>query len=591
VTGDPAIVVERRKELTYLLSQGAELEHAVMCQYLYAAFSLKSTEGPGLRSDQLEAVERWRRVLLDIAAEEMLHWAVVQNLLTAVGSAPFVSRPHFPAQAHGYPPEVQFRLLPFGDAALQHFIYLERPEGADQTDAAAFEHTGPRPAPMSPEEVVPRGQDFDTQGHLYRAVERGLAHLTDLIGEDRLFIGPAFHQAEEASFGWPYLQPITDLQSAKQALERIVEQGEGATGDWETAHYGRFLAVLSEYQEMREADPDFDPVHPVVAAGMREVEGVAPDVYISDPDTGGCSDLFNSVNELLLQMIARYFAFGHETSEQREVLASTAVGLMFRAIKPLGLLLARLPVGPDHPGVTAGANFQLPYRASFLLPHRRSAWIRYAERLDELAAFADGLHPATGGDVLPAVSAALAEGASDLMAHVEAVGKDPVPRVDARREAGANDPTEAGVPRTKGAVRTYENDDIRVHWDASRCVHTAICLRTLPSVFAVEKRPWIDIDGSDAEQVAAAVRKCPTTALRYEGLSIPDEEPDEPTTVEVRPNGALWLRGRVQLKAAGHDPETVEDYRVALCRCGASQNKPFCDNSHRLIGFRDHEPQ
>ena len=93
--------------------------------------------------------------------------------------------------------------------------------------------------------------------------------------------------------------------------------------------------------------------------------------------------------ELLLQMIARYFAFGHETPEQREVLASTAVGLMFQAIKPLGLLLACLPVGPEHPGATAGANFQLPYRASFLLPHRRSAWLRFAERLDELAVFGE----------------------------------------------------------------------------------------------------------------------------------------------------------------------------------------------------------
>ena len=101
------------------------------------------------------------------------------------------------------------------------------------------------------------------------------------------------------------------------------------------------------------------------------MEGIEPDVYITDPATGGCSDLFNAVYELLLQMIARYFAFGHETPEQRQVLAHAAVGLMFRAIKPLGLLLARLPVGPDHPGATAGANFQLPYRASFLLPHRR----------------------------------------------------------------------------------------------------------------------------------------------------------------------------------------------------------------------------
>src|SRR6185437_8448604 len=105
--------------------------------------------------------------------------------------------------------------------------------------------------------------------------------------------------------------------------------------------------------------------------------------------------------------------FGHETSAQRQVLAHAAVDLMFEAIKPLGLVLARLAVGPGHPGVTAGA--------SFLLPHRRSAWLRFAERLDELAAFAVGLHPPTGDDIVAAVSGALSRTGSDLMAHVETV--------------------------------------------------------------------------------------------------------------------------------------------------------------------------
>lgn len=172
---------------------------------------------------------------------------------------------------------------------------------------------------------------------------------------------------------------------------------------------------------MRKEDPAFEPAHPVVAAAVRGVEGFEPDVYISDPATGGCSDLFNAVYELLLQMIARYFAFGHETPEQRQVLAHTAVDLMVEAIKPLGLLLAALPAGPDHPDVTAGASFQLPYRASFLLPHRRSAWLRFAERLDELADFADGLHPPVGAYEVAAVAAALHRAAANLMAHVETV--------------------------------------------------------------------------------------------------------------------------------------------------------------------------
>jgi len=258
-------------------------------------------------------------------------------------------------------------------------------------------------------------------GHLYRSIERGFAHLAAKLGADRLFIGPAFQQADETAFGWPDLRPITTVADAHRAIERIVEQGEGARGDWANAHYGRFLAVLDDYQAMRKEDPAFEPAHPVVAAAMRGVEGFEPDVYITDPTTGGCSDLFNAVYELLLQMVARYFAFGHETPGQRQVLAHTAVGLMFQAIEPLGIMLARLPVGPDHPGATAGANFQLPYRASFLLPHRRSAWLRFAERLDELAAFADRLRPPEEADVAAAVARALRRTAANLMAHVEAV--------------------------------------------------------------------------------------------------------------------------------------------------------------------------
>src|SRR5205823_5155238 len=371
MTGERAIVVEHRKELTYLLCQAAELEHSLMAQYLFAAFSLRTEPGPGLTAAQLEAVERWRSVILAISAEEMLHWALVQNLLIAVGSAPFVSRPHMPHQAKGYPPGIQLRLLPFGDAALQHFVYLERPEGMDMSDGEGFMPAGPVPAPMTADELQPRGQHFTTQGYLYRAIDDGIVGLADRMGEKRLFIGPDFHQTDAPQV-WPELVPITDVASARRTIERIVEQGEGARGDWDAAHYGRFLAVLEEYRAMVDEDPSFAPAHPAVAAGVRGVEGIEPDVYITDRATAAVSDVFNAVYDILLQMIARYFAFGHETDEQRHVLADVGVTLMFVAIKPLGLLLARLPVGPDHPDVTAGANFQLAYRASFLLPHRRS---------------------------------------------------------------------------------------------------------------------------------------------------------------------------------------------------------------------------
>jgi hypothetical protein len=135
-------------------------------------------------------------------------------------------------------------------------------------------------------------------------------------GEGFLAAGPA-----------PELVPITDAAGARRTIERIVEQGEGARGDWATAHDGRFLAVLEEYRGVREEDATFDPAHPAVAAGVRGVEGVDPDVFIGDPVTAAVSDLFNAVYDVLLQMIARYFAFGHETAEQRRILADATDGI------------------------------------------------------------------------------------------------------------------------------------------------------------------------------------------------------------------------------------------------------------------------
>ncbi|MDQ4097444.1 MAG: hypothetical protein M3144_06215 [Actinomycetota bacterium] len=126
--------------------------------------------------------------------------------------------------------------------------------------------------------------------------------------------------------------------------------------------------------------------------------------------------------DLMLQMIMRYFAFGHETDEQLQTLAHASVWLMFGVIKPLGLLLARLPVGPDRPGETAGASFQLAYRSNFLIPHRRAAWIRFRERLSETAEFTEGVNaPLDTQAILNEVGERLRDVGRSLGAHIEAV--------------------------------------------------------------------------------------------------------------------------------------------------------------------------
>src|SRR6476659_1506575 len=85
-------VIEHREALIYMLCQAAELEHGIMCQYLFAAFSLKQTADEGLTPDQVDAVTRWRTEVSHVAAQEMLHLALVHNLLSAVGGAPHMAR-------------------------------------------------------------------------------------------------------------------------------------------------------------------------------------------------------------------------------------------------------------------------------------------------------------------------------------------------------------------------------------------------------------------------------------------------------------------------------------------------------------------
>ncbi len=154
---EPPIVIENRKTLTYLLCEAAELEHGLMCEYLYAAFSIKTKPDETLAAEHLDTVERWRSVVLAVAAEEMLHWALVNNILTAVGSAPYVARPHMPHQAKGYPAGVQLALVPFGERALRHFLFLERPEGMELADAEGFDPSGPALPIMGPDRHRPVG--------------------------------------------------------------------------------------------------------------------------------------------------------------------------------------------------------------------------------------------------------------------------------------------------------------------------------------------------------------------------------------------------------------------------------------------------
>ena len=381
-------VIEHREALIYMLCQAAELEHGIMCQYLFAAFSLKQRADEGLTPEELDAVTRWRRTIAHVATEEMLHLALVQNVLSAIGAAPHLTRPNLPAPAHHYPAGVNLTLVPFGEPALQHFMFLERPEGMALEGAEGIDAPVHEAVPLMAEgDIVPQLQDFATVGHLYRSIEQGLAHLADKFGERNLFVGPPRAQATSADFRWPELVAVTDLASAQRALDTILEQGEGARGHWEAAHFGQFVQILDEYREMLAANPAFDPVRPVMFATVRRGEHDDSIPLIGDRVTSRCTDLFNVSYEILLQILERYFAHTEETDAQLGTLANAAVTLMGGVLRPLGDLITTLPVGPEHPGRTAGPSFELFYEDDDLLPHRESAWVLLEERVRDASTF------------------------------------------------------------------------------------------------------------------------------------------------------------------------------------------------------------
>jgi Ferritin-like len=221
---------------------------------------------------------------------------------------------------------------------------------------------------------------------LYRSIEAGFRHLADKMGEENLFLGPSRSQTRGALFGWKELGPITNTDEAVRAIEAIVEQGEGPRGDWRNAHFGRFLSVLSEYLQMTENAPAIEVTRPVLPVLVRPPETGAQVHLITDPTTARVADLCNVTYEVLLHLLYRLMSHIDESAEQIGTLATVAVGIMNDVIGPLADILSTMPVGPQHPGRTAGATFELFYQPDYLLPHRRAAWLIGAELLADAAA-------------------------------------------------------------------------------------------------------------------------------------------------------------------------------------------------------------
>jgi len=356
---EPEIVLGSREQLLHLLAEAAEIEHTLMCSYLYAAFSLKRAGEEGVKQAQGKALERWRKVIIDVAVEEMGHLVIVANLTVAVGGRPHFSRPNFPVSPGYFPSGVAVRLTPFAAETLEHFIFLERPQGLNRADSEAFVQDDYRREQARPG-LMPSAQDYATIGHLYEAVRENLIALDRHLGSAALFLGAAESQMGKGSIDLEGVSAITDLVAAGTAIDIIVEQGEGSSSDREESHYRKFLSIRDELVELTHADPNFVPAwqaadNPV----LRRPPEPDGKVFIDHPPAAALLDFACATYGLLLRCLIQCFGRpGAGVLLQQKYLVSAAIDLM-HVLGDVSTALARLPATENGGASKAGMTFTM----------------------------------------------------------------------------------------------------------------------------------------------------------------------------------------------------------------------------------------
>jgi hypothetical protein len=321
------------------LQWAIELEHATLPPYLTALYSLDPERNA-------EAAQ----LISGVFVEEMIHLALAANLLNAVGGQPRLDAPHLlPRHPRTMPhadPSIELSLLPFGQEALEMFLRIEQPA-----------HLG------DPAE----GDNYETIGQFYDAIEKGLRSLCAELGEDQVFTGDPTRQVAGGPFAHTagHLEPVTDLGSALAALEEIVEQGEGAAradvwdGDKDlfhpetkaVSHYYRFqeLALGRRYQPGD--TPESGPTGEAVTVDLAGVRPLRPNPRLEDHPEGSAirtaQEAFNQTYCKMLQQLEQAF-------NGNPAMLGMSVGTMY-AIKGQAQSLMAIQ---DDDGLAAGPTFE-----------------------------------------------------------------------------------------------------------------------------------------------------------------------------------------------------------------------------------------
>jgi uncharacterized Fe-S cluster protein YjdI len=137
----------------------------------------------------------------------------------------------------------------------------------------------------------------------------------------------------------------------------------------------------------------------------------------------------------------------------------------------------------------------------------------------------------------------------------------------------------------RNIIKKYTNGEITVVWEPKKCIHAGVCVKMLPGVYNPEIKPWINIDNGTTKELKAQVSECPSGALSYFMNDGEDREAGNlETVVEVMQNGPLLVYGTLKITNSNGEKE-IKNKTTAFCRCGASNNKPYCDGAHKKIEF------
>lgn len=566
-----------REELIARLSEAAEVEHNLMCVYLYAAFSLKDSDDGSLTANQASAVKRWRSEIMTVAREEMLHLLLVSNLLTAIGGAAHFGRMNFPIPPGSLPADMQVRLSPFNRETLQHFIWLERPDGVEEPMGNGFRplQQYQRGAANDARRLMPHAIDYPTVGGLYSQIEADLDALAHQLGEEHLFIGDPAGQIDMGLAGLPGAVRVNCLKTAHAAVHSIVEQGEGARSDDATSHYARFRSIRSEYDELVSRDGGFVPAWPAANNPvMRRPPTPEGKVWIEADRAATVVDLANALYAHMLRLLIQAFGRIGPASE-RALLLDAAIGLM-QAMTPVAEFAARLPAREGESMCTAGVSFAT-LRSLAPLPQGPAEWRMLTERMGELAGAARTI--ASWDPRLASASGVLNRLSGEFQTQTKAWLDQPVyPESAIALVSPRGQPP---IPVIENGVELIEGEKLTLVFEAKRCIHARFCVTGLPEVFKANvEGPWIDPDAATVEALVEVAHACPSGAIRYlRKDGAPDESAPPVNMMRLRENGPYAVHADITL--AGKGAMT----RVTLCRCGASRNKPYCDGSHSEIGF------